>query len=139
LALTALGGCGTAGTPRGTTSGFDEARADAPFTHEQILVEAGGRLFVTDGCSGCHSLAEDSRFGPSFAHLAGSHVTLRDGRTVLVDEAFLHAALTDPAGNAVRGYSPEAMIAAVKRLGLAAHREAVAALAAFIEQIGPEG
>jgi hypothetical protein len=40
--------------------------------------------------------------------------------------------------NAVRGYAPAPMIAAVERLKLAAHREDVAALAAFIEQIGPE-
>jgi cytochrome c551/c552 len=136
--LCGLAGCGSGRSASQTSSDFDEARADAPFTHQQLLVEAGARLFVADGCSVCHSLNRDSRFGPSFAHLAGSHVKLSDGRTVLVDEAFLHAALSDPRANAVTGYSPAAMIAAVKRLGLAGKPQAVDGLAAFIEQIGPE-
>ncbi len=140
FAVALLGGCGGAGTQiRDGGAGFNEASASAPFTHEQELVEAGGRLFVTDGCSGCHTLDRSSRPGPSFAHLAGSHVRLSDGRTVLVDERYLRAALLDPAHNSVRGYSPDAMIAISRRLDLSGHRDAVAALAAFIEQIGPEG
>jgi cytochrome c2 len=134
-----LGGCGGAGQGKSEGTGASEAAsAGAHFTRQQELVEEGGRLFISDGCTGCHTLDAHSRFGPSFAHLAGSTVTLADGRRVLVDERFLHAALLDPAANAVRGYSPAPMIAAVGHLMLATHGEEVAALAAFIEQIGPE-
>jgi hypothetical protein len=134
-----LCGCGGAGSQvQSEASGNGEAAAGAHFTRQQELVEEGGRLFITDGCTGCHTLDTASRFGPSFAHLAGSTVTLTGGRRVLVDERFLDAALLDPGMNAVRGYAPAPMIAAVERLKLAAHREDVAALAAFIEQIGPE-
>lgn len=135
----ALCGCGTsAGEREGTGATGEAASAGAHFTRQQELVEEGGRLFVSDGCTGCHTLGAQSRFGPSFAHLAGSTVTLTDGRRVLVDERFLHAALLDPAANAVTGYSAAPMIAAVRRLKLAGRREEVAALTAFIEQIGPE-
>jgi hypothetical protein len=140
FALAGLAGCGGSGAQsRPHTGTYNEATAASPFSHEQVLVEQGGRLFVTDGCSACHTLGRGSRYGPSLEHLAGTHVTLEDGRSVLVDEGYLRAALLDPAQNAVRGYPPAAMVVAVRRLDLKGHREAVAALAAFIEQIGPEG
>ncbi|HEY3830645.1 MAG TPA: hypothetical protein VGL57_15760 [Solirubrobacteraceae bacterium] len=140
LALTPLAGCGTAGRSRASgTSGTEASYAAAPFTRQERLVEQGARLYVGDGCSACHSIAtRRGRLGPSFAVLAGNRVTLRNGRQVLVDERFLHTALTDPARTEVRGYAPAPMLAAVRRLGLARHPAAVAALAAFIEQIGPE-
>ena len=113
--------------------------AAAPFTHQQQLVERGARLYVSDGCSACHSVgSRRGSLGPSFAVLAGNRVTLAGGRRVLVDERFLHEALVDPARVEVRGYAPAPMLAAVRRLGLAHDPAAVAALAAFIEQIGPE-
>jgi mono/diheme cytochrome c family protein len=146
LTTLALAGCGGAGGPAGGTSGTSAddgstrpAYVAAPFTHQQRLVEQGARLFVSDGCSACHAVdARHPRSGPSFAVLAGNTVTLRDGRRTLVDEAFLHAALTQPARAEVRGYVPAPMLAAVRRLGLEHNPSAVAALAAFIEQIGPE-
>ncbi len=138
----ALAGCGGASGPTGGTSAggsTEPAYVAAPFTHQQHLVEQGARLFVGDGCSACHAIdARHPRSGPSFAVLAGNTVTLRDGRRVFVDEALLHTALTQPMRAEVRGYAPAPMLAAVRRLGLARDPSAVAALAAFIEQIGPE-
>jgi cytochrome c oxidase subunit II len=119
--------------------GAESSYASAPFTHQERLVERGARLYVSDGCSACHSIgARHGTLGPSFAVLAGNSVTLRDGRRVLVDERFLHAALADPASAEVRGYAPAPMLAAIRRLRLARDPAAIAALAAFIEQIGPE-
>lgn len=143
VALAGVSGCSEGSSPGSSqthtdTGTYNEATAEAPFTRQQELVEQGARLFVADGCTGCHSINGGSRFGPSFAHLAGSHVRLADGREVMVEEHFLDAALLDPAANAVRGYSPAPMIATVDRLKLANHREAIDALTAFIEQIGPE-
>jgi hypothetical protein len=138
--LTIAAGCG-AGAPRssGTGSSSVPSYAAAPFTHQQQLVERGARLYVSDGCSACHSVgSRRGSLGPSFAVLAGNRVTLTGGRSVLVDERFLHEALVDPARVEVRGYAPAPMLAAVRRLGLAHDPAAVAALAAFIEQIGPE-
>jgi hypothetical protein len=139
--LIAVASCGSgAATPTASTgSSTEPSYAAAPFTHQEQLVERGARLYVGDGCSACHSVASrQGSLGPSFAVLAGNRVTLTDGRRVLVDERFLHEALVDPARVEVRGYAPGPMLAAVRRLGLAHDPDAVAALAAFIEQIGPE-
>jgi hypothetical protein len=57
---------------------------------------------------------------------------------VLVDEQFLREALLHPGRNQIKGYSPAPMLRAIKRLDLASHPHQVEALAAFIEQIGPE-
>jgi cytochrome c551/c552 len=147
-ALASAAGCGLQGRPAGTGAGASAgagastegpASAAAPFTHQQQLVERGARLYVSDGCSACHAIdAKRGGLGPSFAVLAGNRVTLADGRRALVDERLLHVALTDPARVEVRGYAPAPMLAAVRRLGLARDPPAVSALAAFIEQIGPE-
>jgi hypothetical protein len=140
-ALTIAAGCGSrsASPIASTDSSSVPSYAAAPFTHQQQLVEQGARLYVSDGCSACHSIgSRHGALGPSFAVLAGNHVTLADGRNVLVDERFLHQALVDPAHVEVRGYAPAPMLAAVRRLGLAHDPAAVTALAAFIEQIGPE-
>ena len=105
-----LSGCGGAANRGQSTANSvgEAASAAAHFTHQQELVEQGGRLFVSDGCTGCHSLDRSSRLGPSFGHLAGSRVTLADGRRALVDERFLKAALTDPGANYLRGLSARA-------------------------------
>lgn len=145
LACTAallLYGCGGAAGP--ATVGLHgrspsvPAYVTAPFTHQEQLVQRGAGLFVADGCPACHSIAGRGRLGPSFATFAGSRVVLADGRRVVVDEALLRRALLEPARVALRGYPPAPMVAAVTRLRFAGHRADVRALAAFIEQIGPE-
>jgi cytochrome c551/c552 len=142
VALVLAVGCGLARGPAHPAAGASTegpSYGAAPFTHQQHLVERGARLYVSDGCSACHAIdARRGGLGPSFAVLAGNQVTLADGRRALVDERFLHVALTDPARVEVRGYAPAPMLAAVRRLGLARDPTAVSALAAFIEQIGPE-
>jgi cytochrome c551/c552 len=139
-ALLTAAGCG-AGRASGSTSSTAAAEpsyAAAPFTSQEQRVELGARLYVADGCSACHAISGRHGLGPSFATLAGSRVTLADGRRVLVDERFLRRALVDPAGTEVRGYRPDPMLAAVRRLALGRDPTAVAALASFVEQIGPE-
>ncbi len=76
--------------------------------------------------------------GPDFAGFAGHAVTLADGRRVLVDEHFLREGLLHPEQAELKGYDPAPMLAAVRRLHLSGDPGQVAALAAFIEQIGPE-
>ena len=84
------------------------------------------------------SWARRSSVGPDFAGFAGHTVTLADGRRVLVDEHFLREGLLHPEQAELKGYDSAPMLAAVKRLHLAGESGQVAALAAFIEQIGPE-
>lgn len=135
-------GCGTGRSPS-TSAGASSASTEPayvkePFTHQQLLVEQGARLAVADGCAACHLNAAGQGIAPSFASFAGHRVTLADDRRVLVDEHFLHAGLLHPISAELKGYDPAPMLAAIGRLRLAGHPGQVAALTAFIEQIGPE-
>jgi hypothetical protein len=140
MVLILLSGCGSGGA---TSAAGSPAPAGAqgtpePFTHQQQLIEQGARLIVSDGCAACHLAKTRQAVGPSFASFAGHDVTLADGRRVLVDERFLREALLHPRGSPLAGYDPAPMLAAVRRLRLSGQPEQVAALAAFIEEIGPE-
>jgi ABC-type amino acid transport substrate-binding protein len=139
LIALALAGCGSSGEASSQVSSSSTVPAyiSEPFTHHQQLVEQGARLVISYGCSACHLAAVGRRLAPSFASFAGHRVALADGRRVLVDERFLRAALRDPDRDRLRGYDPELMRKAAMRLRLASPQQ-LAALAAFIEQIGPE-
>jgi hypothetical protein len=137
----ALCGCGSgAGPPRtpGARSTAVPAYVTEPFTHEQQLVEQGARLVVADGCAACHLIASAHALAPSFSSFAGHRVTLTGGRGVLVDESFVREGLLHPREHEIAGYDPAPMLAAVARLHFAERPAQVAALAAFIEQVGPE-
>jgi cytochrome c oxidase subunit 2 len=140
LLLLALSGCGSAGSLSGTSSRAPSVPSyvTEPFSHEEQLVAQGARLVVADGCAACHLSAKGKPIAPSFASLAGHRVTLTDGRTVLVDERFLHEALLDPRRTLIKGYDPAPMLAALQRLHLDSEPRFLDALAAFIEQVGPE-
>jgi hypothetical protein len=140
LLLLALSGCGSAGSSSGASSHAPSVPSyvTEPFSHEEQLVAQGASLVVADGCAACHLSAKGKPIAPSFASLAGHRVTLTDGRTVLVDERFLHEALLDPRRTLIKGYDPAPMLAALARLRLHSEPGQVDALAAFIEQVGPE-
>lgn len=139
--LLALCGCGTSrsSSTAGSPTSSVPAYVTEPFTREQKLVEQGAPLIVSDGCAACHLLARAGGVAPSFSSFAGHHVRLRDGRSVLVDERFVREGLLHPAANELRGYDPAPMLAALARPRFARHPQQVAALAAFIEQVGAEG
>ncbi len=135
-----LAGCDSSGSSGGggSSSATAPTYVTAPFTHEEQLVEQGAHLAVADGCSACHLVGKQRSVGPDFAGFAGHAVTLADGRRVLVDERFLREGLLHPERAELKGYDAAPMLAAVKRLHLAGAPGEVAALAAFVEQIGPE-
>jgi cytochrome c5 len=136
----ALSGCGASGAPSSGRARSSTAPSYViePFTHEQQLVERGARLVVSDGCAACHLSAGGKGIAPSFSSFAGHRVRLADGRSVLVDEQFLREGLLRPRTRELEGYDPAPMLAALGRLHLGSQPRQVAALAAFIEQIGPE-
>jgi hypothetical protein len=144
LCVAALAGCGSQGSSSPsqsptTSSSSTPAYAAEPYTPQQQRVEQGAHLVVADGCAACHLEGSHPRLAPSFtSSLAGHRVTLTDGRRALVDERFLREALLHPGRTEVRGYDPAPMLAAVSRLHFASHPSQVAALVAFMEQIGPE-
>jgi hypothetical protein len=138
VVLISLSGCGanTAPSPQSSPTSTVPRYVSEPFTPQQQLIEQGARLIVSYGCAACH-LAK-ANIGPSFVNFAGHPVTLADGRRVVVDEQFLREALLHPRKNPIKGYDPAPMLAAIDHLHLSSKPEQVAALAAFIEEIGPE-
>jgi hypothetical protein len=135
-----LAGCGASATT--TSEGRSHASVPSyvtePFTPEQQLIEKGARLVVADGCTACHLTLSKPGLAPSFSSFAGHRVALRSGHTVLVDEHFLREGLLHPRDFLLEGYDPGPMLAALARLHLNRQPQQVAALAAFIEQVGPE-
>jgi hypothetical protein len=141
VVLIALSGCAASKVSSGHGSSqpsTEPSYASEPFTHEQQLVEQGARLVVSDGCSVCHLANMRQGIGPSFGSFAGHYVTLANGRRALINERFLRGALLHPDRNPISGYSASPMIAAVKRVHLSSEPKQIAALVAFIEQIGSE-
>jgi hypothetical protein len=137
--LLLLTGCGSAKKPVNVASPSRPEPQRAPeYTREQKLVEHGALLIVADGCSACHLPGRTTREAPSFLEFAGHQVDLASGRHVVINEDFLRAALLHPARDPIRGYNPLAMNEAAERLDFAHHPQQLAALIAFIEQVGPE-
>lgn len=140
VTVTALSGCGGSGTQTtqaSLTSAETESAAE-PFTPHQRVIAQGAHLIVSDGCAACHLMRTAHGTGLSLSSFAGHDVTLASGRRVLVDERFLREALRNPGRDPIRGYDPAPMIRAVARLHLSRQPQRIAALAAFIEEIGPE-
>lgn len=93
---------------------------------------------VSYRCAACHLPIAGPSVGPNFGKFAGHTVTLTDGRRVVVDVRFLRRGLVRPDRYVIRGYDPAPMLQAVRHLNLGKDPPRVAALAAFIEQMGPE-
>ena len=86
-------------------------------------------------CAGCHSLDGRDGTGPSFKGLAGSTVTLEDGRKVTADAAYLKKAIVDPDADVTKGYNAGLMKASIDGFDLANRPEDVAKLVEFIESV----
>jgi cytochrome c oxidase subunit 2 len=59
---------------------------------------------VALGCVSCHSTDGARSEGPTWKGLYGSTVTLADGSTVTVDDAYLRRAILDPQADVAPGY-----------------------------------
>jgi cytochrome c oxidase subunit 2 len=62
-------------------------------------------LFDSYGCSGCHVNSDTVR-APPLAGLLGSTVPLRDGGTVVADDAYIRDSILQPGKRVVAGYKP---------------------------------
>lgn len=69
-------------------------------------VEEGKRLYQFIGCMGCHSVdgGITGRLGPSWKGLYGSKRDLKDGATVVADEAYLRESILDPSKKMLKAY-----------------------------------
>ncbi len=97
VALVAMAGTAVA------CSSSDSGSTDVKLTGEA----AKGQTVVSDmGCTTCHTSNGTKGAGPTFKGLAGSQVTLKGGKQVTADEAYLHTAITDPGKQVVEGFNP---------------------------------
>ena len=71
----------------------------------ESMTQAGERLFQQYGCATCH-VADGTGRGPSLVGQFGKPQKLRDGQTLLVDEAFLRRAITQPNSMPIPVYAP---------------------------------
>ena len=75
-------------------------------TDEQPTLERGNQIFMKMGCIACHAIDDKSngKVGPSLKNLFGSTRPLRDGTSVLADEAYILESITNPSTKEVEGY-----------------------------------
>ncbi len=69
------------------------------------LAHEGAKLFVAQGCSGCHA-ASSNVHAPRLAGLYGRIVQLADGRQVKADEAYIRDSILQPKRDVVAGFEP---------------------------------
>ncbi len=67
--------------------------------------QRGEKLFQDLGCNTCHRSDALAR-APDLTGLLGRRVRLRDGRTLIADEAYVRESILDPAAKVVDGYEP---------------------------------
>jgi cytochrome c oxidase subunit 2 len=69
--------------------------------------EAGSKIVVTKGCTGCHSLdPTQTSVAPTFKGLWGKSEVLTDGSKVTVDEAYVTESIKQPQAKVVKGFQP---------------------------------
>ncbi len=73
-------------------------------------VALGAALAQSQGCAACHSTDGTTVVGPTWKGLYGSQVTLTDGSTVTVDDAYLLESIVDPSAKIVQGFPTGVMI-----------------------------
>lgn len=123
----------TATTAPTTSTTTTPSPTIGPVAVTPALVARGRGLYTADGCSACHSLTGSFGVGPSFKGLAGSTVTLTNGQTVTADDVYLERSIADADAEIVKGYRAGVMSAAISSYDLAAKRDDIRALVAFIK------
>jgi len=74
-------------------------------TSGMSLAQNGERLFASLSCNACHTGLAGAR-GPSLADIYGSSVSLANGSSARVDEAYLRQAILNPSDHVPQGYAP---------------------------------
>jgi cytochrome c oxidase subunit II len=72
---------------------------------EGSLASAGAKLFQDLACNTCHRPDAQGR-GPVLEGLFGKTVTLHNGETVTVDEAYVRESILQPAAKVTQGFQP---------------------------------
>jgi cytochrome c oxidase subunit II len=70
------------------------------------LIDQGRRLAQGQGCVKCHSVDGSQHIGPTWLDLYDRRERLEDGRTVVVDEAYITESMMEPLAKIVAGFKP---------------------------------
>ncbi len=97
---------------------------------EGSLALQGRKTFLKYRCLSCHSADEKAR-APVLEELYGKPVHLRDGRTVVADEAYIRESILEPGAKIVAGY--ENIMPTFKGQ---VNEEEIIELIAFIQSLG---
>jgi len=92
-------------------------------------------LVKETGCTACHAVSRDTLIGPGWGGLYGEDVTLTDGSSAHVDDAYLTEAIFNPDAQVAAGFSKGIMPSYTGILDT----EQVAAIVAYIRSLGGEG
>ncbi len=88
-------------------SDFDRwVQADCTLLQPTTGSEWGEMLFSQRGCAACHARTADAPEldGPSLHGLFGRLTSLRDGETVVIDEAYVRESILEPQVRVTSGY-----------------------------------
>ena len=99
---------------------------------EGTMVQQGERLFGQYGCSACHQLQGQGR-GPNLAGVYGSRISLADGRSAIVDDAFIRESIQNPNAHIVAGYKPDVMPSYTGQIS----EEGILQLIVYIKSLAP--
>lgn len=69
------------------------------------VAERGKNTALSNGCASCHGASGQGGVGPTWVDLAGSDRELKDGTTVVADEAYLIRSILEPNAEEVAGYT----------------------------------
>ncbi|MBM3684711.1 MAG: cytochrome c [Actinobacteria bacterium] len=111
--------------------GDDEGATGEPAVALSAEAQRGRQLYGSKGCASCHSVDGRDAAGPTWKNLAGSTVTLEDGRKVVADDDYLRRAISDPWAERVKGYGT-----VMPRNALT--DDEVSAVVAYIRAISPD-
>ncbi len=89
--------------------GIAQSQDASPIPGEPVLagssvVDEGRRAAAEQGCMKCHSVDGSRHIGPTWVDLYLRREKLKDGRTVVADEAYLTRSMMDPGADVVAGY-----------------------------------
>ncbi|MGE3275969.1 MAG: cytochrome c oxidase subunit II [Vicinamibacterales bacterium] len=101
-------------------------------TNEGSLAQRGSRLFGELACNSCH-LDNGQGRGPSLQNIIGTTVTLQDGSSAVVDEAYLRESILNSQAKVLQGYQP--LMPTFQGL---VSEEGIVALIEHIKSLSPE-
>ena len=100
--------CGTqsAPAPNGASETAAKPAETTPAAAQDPEAAKGKLVFLQTGCNACHMNTAVGDQYPDLRGLYGAEVKLKDGTTVIADEAYLRESIVNPNKQIVAGYPP---------------------------------